>query len=192
MYTNLSGAGLGLSLFGAGMLSDFPLAIGGQVDFFMYDSDTKYFNNSHSGWKIRDTVETNVMAIPLTVFVRMQPNVGRFSPYLEAFGGCNLLLASADYNSGSSNGDSKNKFSASFAYGLGAGVMFRVADVMLSEKSKMSINIDLRMRYSFGTNADISTVKIFDDSSVEFTTNKSKTNMINTLIGVTFGFNSLD
>ena len=193
MYSNLSGAGLGFSLYGAGVFSDFPLAIGGEMDFLIYDYETKYFNASHSGWDLgEDTVETKTLVLPLTVFVRLQPSMGRVSPYLEAFGGCNLLIASADYNAESYNGDSKNKFSASFAYGLGAGLMFRVADIIMSETSKMTINIDLRMRYSFGTNADVSTVKIFDDSSVEFTTHESRTNMINTLIGVSFGFNSMN
>ncbi len=44
------------------------------------------------------------------------------------------------------------------------------------------------MRYAFGTNAEYSTVKINNDSGVEFKTFKSETDMIITNVGVSFCF----
>lgn len=196
LQSNLQKTGLGLSLIGGYYADPIPVAFGLQGDILFFGGDTKYIQDrTAAGWlRGTDTVETQSMIVPITVFVRLQPNTGIIFPYIEGFAGVNLFSTSATYNSylmrndGTQVTDDKSKFSASFAYGLGAGISVKLVDFIQLPNQRTSLNLDIKMRYAFGTNADYYKVKLNNNTTPEFTSFKSETDMIITNVGVSFCF----
>ncbi len=79
--SNLQKTGLGLSLYGGYYADPIPVAFGLQTDLLFFGGDTKYFKYQKAGWNIgTDTVDTQSMIIPITAFVRLQPNTGIVFP----------------------------------------------------------------------------------------------------------------
>ena len=189
-YSNLHKTGLGLSLYGGYYADPIPVAFGLQGDILFFGGDTKYFTwQKPGGWNAgTDTVETQSMIIPITVFARLQPNTGIVFPFIEAFAGVNLFSATATYKPYWGPQDDKDKFSASFAYGLGAGISVKLVDFIQLPNQRTSLNLDIKMRYAFGTNADYYKVKLDNNTTPEFTSFKSETDMIITNVGVSFCF----
>jgi hypothetical protein len=188
--TNLNKTGLGLSIFGGYNADPIPLSVGMNADVLFFGGDTKYFTYQRpGGWKGgTDTVETQSMVIPVTVFARLQPKAGIFSPYLEAFAGVNFLSTSADFTPYIGEKDSKSKFNASWTYGLGAGLSVKLVEFINLPSSHSTLNADFRMKYAWGSEADYYKVKIGANSEPIFTSFRSKTDMIITSVGISFSF----
>lgn len=188
--SNLFKTGLGFSVYGGYNAAPLPLAVGLEGDFLFFGGDTRYYDQRNDrGWIIgHDTVDTQSMIIPIVAFARIQPNTGFIFPFIEAFAGVNLFSTTANYKPYWGEEDSKDKFSASFTYGLGAGVSIKLVDFITLPNQRTTLNIDFKMKYAFGTNAEYSKVRILDDSTPEFKTYESETDMILTTIGVSFNF----
>ncbi len=188
-HNNLNKTGLGFSLYGGYYADPIPVAFGIEADFLFFGGDTKYLNIYKYGfWLGQDTIDTQSMIIPIVLFTRLQPNTGWIVPYLEAFAGVNIFSSTATLNTYSYEESSQDKVSASWAYGLGAGLSIKLVDFITLPNQRTSLNLDLKMKYSFGTNAEYSKVKILETGDTEFETFKSDTDMILTTIGISFSF----
>lgn len=195
-YKNLRSAGPGLSLYGGYAMDPIPVAFGLETDLQFFSGDEKTFSyKNNGGWTVyRDTVSSTTMSIPITAFVRLQPKMNFVTPFFETFFGVNIMTSSADYSGGYDvNGnrisDSKNKTNAAFTYGVGAGCMFKLVDFVQLPNSYTNLNLDIRVRYMFGSKSKYSTIKLDDNTAQPiFTDYKSKTDMLMTSIGISFRF----
>lgn len=190
LYNNLQRSGPGFSLNGGYTLE--PLTFGMQADFLFYGGDTKYFTyNRPGGWKgAVDTVTYQNMIIPVTFYVQFKPNVANLIyPYVEGFAGFNLMSATADFKPAYGPKDDKSDFSGSWNYGVGVGTKIKLVDFIQLPNSYTRLMLDAKLRYMRGTEANYAMVKqILPDSSPEFKTYRSKTDMVTFQLGVSFEF----
>lgn len=191
-YDNIKRSGPGLSLYGAYNFAPVPISVGLQGDFFFYGSDEKTFAyRNPGGWiERRDTVSYNNFVIPITAFVQFRPNVAEYLyPYFELFGGFNMISASSDYSSSLGTEDSKTEFTASWNYGVGAGMMIKLVDFVTLPSFYSRMLLDVKARYMRGTEAKYYMVKqINNDTSPEFRKGNSKTDMATFQVGIVFEF----
>jgi hypothetical protein len=188
-HDNTNKTGLGFSLLGGYYADPVPVAFGVEADFLFFGGKTKYMNVHKYGFYIgQDTIDTQSMIIPIVLFARLQPNTGFIVPYLEGFAGINIFSTTATLNTYQYEESSQDKISASWAYGLGAGLSIKLFDFITLPDQRTSLNLDLKMKYSFGTTAEYSKVQILETGYTEFETYKSKTDMIMTNVGISLCF----
>ena len=189
-YSNLGNAGLGFMINGSGWLKNTPLAIGGVLGFVMFSYDEHYYNY-RDGWLYdeEDVLTTSMTEIPLALTLRFQPSTNWLRPYFEGIAGGNFIITSADYESYSGYDDSsEGKFSATWFYGFGAGIDFRILNYAASNGGRATLNLTFAINYYNGSNVKYYTVDAYNDMTVSFHPYKSKTDQIVTLVGVTLGF----
>lgn len=188
---SLQKSGFGLSLFGGYYADPMPFAAGFDADLIFFGGETKRFKDERTGgWGLgEDTITTNSLIIPLSIFVRIKPIFfNTFMPYFEGFAGYTIFNVSADYKSDLGKLDSKNKTSFAFHYGVSAGLMIELVDFIELPSSHRTMCLDIRMKYLKGNEADYPTAKIKDDKSFEFNEFRSRTDMLLLLLGLTFRF----
>lgn len=187
----LQKSGFGLSLFGGYYADPIPFAAGFNADLIFFGGETKRFKYERpGGWGLgEDTVTTSSLIVPISIFIRIKPIFfNTFMPYLEGFAGYTILNVSADYKPFWGKADSKNKTSFAFHYGASAGLMIELVDFIDLPSSHRTMCLDVRLRYIKGNEADYSTAKINDDTTVDFKDFRSKTDMLLLLLGLTFRF----
>ena len=113
-----------------------------------------------------------------------------FIPYAEVSLGFNLL--SATYSYGTSfdnprNNQDENKLSAAFTYGIGAGVMIKLLDMISLPATNVAMMLDLRMKYHKGTEAKYWRSQI-NNGVPEFREITSKTDLVYLQAGLAFRF----
>lgn len=188
---NLQKSGQGLSLYGGYNPDNVPFSVGLKADILFYGGDEKRFKYTKpGGWSAGvDTVTTQSMIFPISLFLRIQPNMGGFLyPYAEGFAGVTLLDINADYKPYWGPKDSKSKFDAALHYGGGAGLMFSIGRYDEITDPVRQVLIDIGIRYYSGNEADFATAKIMNDTSVEFKDFRSKTDIVTLMIGVVLKF----
>lgn len=189
---NVQTSGQGFSVFGGYTFAPAPISAGGQVDVIFNGSDTKYFGHWRTGgWFLgQDTVETQNMLIPITAFLKMQPQVGDFLfPYMEAFAGVNILSSSGTLKPLWGHKDTKSQVSAAFVYGAGAGIGIKFGEVLELPDTHTKFLIDIKARYAKGSETDYYRAeRINSDSSVEFKKFRSRTDMVMLYIGLSIMF----
>lgn len=190
-FDNFSKSGQGFSVLGGYYYDPAPFAVGGQFDMIFNGSDEKRYKYERPGgwgWG-EDTVQTQSTVIGLGAFFRMQPKIKDLAfPYLEAIAGMTMFSTSASYNPNSDFEDTKDRFNVAFHYGVGAGVMLQLADFITLPDSRVMMTLDVKLRYLFGTETDYYKVRINEDLSVDFDKFNTETDMVTTLIGLTFRF----
>lgn len=188
---NLKQSGPGFGFLGGYRFEPIPITVGGQFDMVFFGGETRYYNYKlPNGWTYaRDTLNTTSWSMPITAFVRLEPNLFNFVyPYLEAFAGFSLMNANANYKSNYGVNDDKNEFSANFNYGLGAGASFKLTDFILLPNNITRMLLDVKFRYMSGNETDYYTVKANSDGSVTFDKFRSKTDQVFFNIGLVFYF----
>ena len=188
---NVQKSGQGFSIYGGYNPDKLPFAAGLKVDFLFYGGDEKMFKYTKpGGWNAGvDTVSTQTIIFPISFFVRIQPNLGGFLyPYAEGFAGVTLLDVSADYKPYWGPKDTKSKFSAALHYGGGAGLMFSIARHDEITDPVRQILVDIGMRYLSGNETDFATARIMPDTSVEFKEFRSRTDLVQLMVGVVIKF----
>ncbi len=178
---NIGNAGPGLGLYGGWRFDPFPVTLGVEADLhFFHSSERTYKYLLSNGWTYaRDTLHTSSYNVPITVFARFEPNILHYVfPYIEGIGGINMMSTSATYNSYWGVEDNKDEFNVNFIYGVGAGIMFKLADFVQLPNKNTRFLLDLSFRYMFGTCSDYYTVKENQDASVSFTKFQSETEQI--------------
>lgn len=192
-FDNVRKSGPGFSVYGGYNFESIPISIGAKGDFLFYGGDERVFTRRNSGgWVVgRDTVDYQNMVIPITVFAKIQPNLGNFAfPYFEAFAGFTMLSASADYKSSYWGvDDSKNELDASWNYGVGVGTMIKLVDFVNLPDQSSRMMLDVGFRYMNGTETDYYKINyINNDTSPEFESTRSRTDMILFQLGIVFEF----
>lgn len=190
---NVQKSGQGFSLYGGYQANPLPIAVGLEGDILFYGGETRTFTYTRQGgWRAFDTVTAQNMVVPIDAFIRLQPSITEFPyiiPYLEGFLGMTLISASADYKPQWGSKDSKSEFRVVFNYGASAGLMFKVFDYIEPPTGHFSIYIDIKGKYLSGAAADYFMVKqINPDSSPDFKSYSSKTDLFLLLAGLTFRF----
>jgi opacity protein-like surface antigen len=189
-FDNVKSSAQGFSIIGGYDMEPIPVVFGGELDLLFYGGETRIFGYGPGDWKpYRDTVQTNSMMVPLNAFVKLQPNLWNlFYPYLEGIVGINFLSVSADLKTHWGDTDTKDRFSVSLNYGLGAGVQIKLVDFITLPNAYSQLLFNFGARYIRGTEVDFANVKINDDSSVTFDDFKTKTDYVTLLFGFSFRF----
>jgi hypothetical protein len=194
---NVRRSGQGFSLYGGYYPDPIPVAFGAQCDFMFYGRKERidaydwfdHFNNRHTFY---DTASIQNLVIPISIFARLQQNVyGYFLPYFEIFTGLTFLSTSFEDKSGNPEEDDKNsktKTNVAFNYGIAAGCMIKLLDVVQLPSTNFSMLLDLRMRYAKGTKTTYSDGIIRDDGTFGIIQLNSQTDMIVTNVGLVFRF----
>ncbi len=146
-----------------------PVALIGEFAMNFYGG--QYRESIQPGPIFNDTLsyETLNLQMPVTFSARVQPSLLTWvHPYAEAIGGFMLFNSSltVDRRSGSGEqSESRNESSASWVYGVGAGLMVKTADIITLPSSLSRILLDVRFRYLRSTDVEIPTIKLRDDGS---------------------------
>ncbi len=150
-YQNLDApsVGYGLAFDVAYYLDPVPVAITAQF--------AVNFMGSSAYERTEYRLETQNVQIPITVGVRFQPNLmNRFFPYVEGVGGFSLFSTSAEIrphneSSGTIYTGPQPETNASWIYGIGAGMMITIADIITIPDEVERVAVDLRLRYMGST-----------------------------------------
>jgi hypothetical protein len=179
-----------------------PIAFGMQFDFLFNGSSER---DLHAQWQdingfyhdYFDTLSTQSMVIPITVFARIQPNVlGWVFPYVEVFGGASIFNMSTSFKTSLSTinydyNNSSNKTSATWCYGAAVGLMVKIADFIQLPSSHTALFVDTKLRFTKGGLATYYKGEINNSTtppSANITEFHSQTDMVVFLFGFTFCF----
>lgn len=184
--------GYGFTLHAGYHLAPVPVAFAleGGVAFMGGSSRREYLQ---SGF-FRDTLsyETQTSIVPVNASVRVQPNLATWVfPYVEAVGGFNLYLSNFSlsqtrFDVVRSQSDSRSDLV--WTYGVGAGLAIKVADLISLPNSLQRVTVDARMRYMFGGDAEVSTVKLEDTTYSFRTATVGTSDMVTFAVGITMQF----
>lgn len=187
---NLGRSGPGFMLNGGWQPSKLPLALGLEGDFLFYGgNERKFYYYRPGGWEAAvDTISYNNFMIPLTLFARIQPNFEDILyPYVEAFAGVNIMIATSHLSPAFGAEDSQSETTSSFNYGIGAGTMIKIAEIVHLPDTRTQILLDIRFRYMFGASVDYYKItQINNDTSPQFMKFNSKTDMVTFSAGIAF------
>ncbi|HOV91472.1 MAG TPA: hypothetical protein PLC04_00100 [Candidatus Kapabacteria bacterium] len=189
---NIGTSGPGFGLYGGYRFDPIPIVLGLEWDFHFFESKTwTYSYKLPNGWTYaRDTLTTSTFNMPLSIFTRIEPNISHFVfPYIEGFSGFNLMNSHATYKSFNSNEDNRDKTNLNWIYGVGAGIMVKLADFVQLPNNNTRFLIDLNFRYLWSSCSDYYTVQTNPDASVIFTQFSSPTEQVLFNLGIVFHFN---
>jgi hypothetical protein len=201
-FDNIKRSGQGFSVYGGWHMDPYPFAAGIEGDILFYGSDERRgllnWKDPYGVWHTdHDTISTQNMVIPVNVFIRVMPTIARtISPYVEGIVGVTFMSLSVDYKSsysyaGSNYNDKQSKSDIAFNYGVGAGIMIKLVDFIQIPNSISNLNLDIRMRYLYGGEAEYYKAK-FDDTKNPPQLNlngfKSNTDLVLFMAGITFRF----
>lgn len=152
--------GYGVALNGGYYCDPFPLVIG--ADFAVNFFGTREL--SYSSGNDRVTYSTQNFTVPLLAFARIQPNLFTWVfPYVEVAGGTTIyssVLSATRTQSGEEvQSTAETRVSANWTYGVGAGMAFKIMDIITLPNSLQRTLIDVRMRYLWGTNVNVPLVE---------------------------------
>ncbi|MCS7000435.1 MAG: hypothetical protein RML15_05825 [Bacteroidota bacterium] len=186
--------GLGFGFNGGYKLSSVPLAIGAMLDILFYGSQERTYQTpliiGGIPRTVYDTVSTNIVFIPITVFTRIAPDIGWVQPYVEA--GVGLTVISSSYslksNIGGEQEDSRSH--VPFQYSIGAGINVKFADVFNIPVSRQAYYVNLGIRYLYGDFSDYTFWKFASDGSraIETVTGASRTDLYVITLGIQAAF----
>jgi hypothetical protein len=188
--------GVGLGFDFSYVFPRLPLSAGLTGSFATYGSRT--FKVQFAPLVTVDLTTTNNIATG-HLFLRLQPQEGMFRPFVEGLVGMHYFWTESElkderYEDRDFAG-STNLSDAAFSYGAGGGIQFSVYRGETNTPGQgIEVLIDLKARYLYGGKA-----KYYDERSVTFDANgapvldernaiESTTDMLQTLIGVSFRF----
>jgi opacity protein-like surface antigen len=192
----------GAALFGGVGLPGLPVVIGVDFSFLVDEHDrTTLAENDFSS--VVATTSSDITMLHLVA--RLQPATGRFRPYLDAAFGFKDLETrtriNERFNGVNEIGDlddcffedctrpvDNDKESSDTALSYGVGVGF---DVELYRDGAFRAILVAGVRYLFGEEAkyvDPKSVRIIDANTVAFTTDRTRTDLLATQIGISLRF----
>lgn len=189
--TNVKQAAPGFGVYGGYRFDPFPITLGMEMDFHFFESKMRtYSYKLPNDWTYaRDTLHTSSFNMPITIFARIEPQIFHtVFPYVEGVGGINLMLVNATYNSFNGTEDDKDETNINFVYGVGGGMMIKIADFVQLPNKNSRLLLDLSFRYLLGTCSDYYTVNVNSDASVTFTKFSSETDQLMFNAGIIFHF----
>lgn len=146
-----------------------PVAVIGEFAMHFYGGQSH--EKIQRGPFFNDTLsyETLNLQMPVTFSARVQPSLFSWvHPYVEGIGGFMVFNSSltVDRRTGAGEqSESQNETSASWVYGVGAGLMVKTNDIITLPSSLSRVLVDVRFRYLRSTDVEIPTIKLRNDGS---------------------------
>ncbi len=195
---NVDKTGFGIGLEGAFIIPQSPLRVGLSFGYLVYGSENREEPFSLTIPDVTVDVHTENSIVQGHLFLRVQPPEGPVRPYLDGLIGFNYLFTQTRIkdqgNSDEEIASSTNFDDFAFSYGAGGGIMFRVykSNDLRPEGSfgLSNVNIDLRVRYLFGGEAEYLKEGSITRTNgrVTYDVSHSKTNLVMGQLGVIVEF----
>ena len=174
-----------------------PISFGAAAGFLVYGDETRSERFSPTIPDVSvDVNTTNNIAI-VHFLLRALPRRGKVRPYMDGLIGFNYLFTQTtikEKGSGDEVATSTNLDDFAFSYGGGGGLMITVYERPIDEgefKTDLArVNVDLRIRYLFGSEAEYlkeGSIEIVG-GDVYYDINKSVTDVITFQVGVVLEF----
>lgn len=170
-YDSLAGpnVGYGFALNGGYYFDPIPVVVGGEFSMHFFGMSDRSFKTS-SLFDNRVDLSVQNFTMPILGFVRVQPNIATWVfPYAELVGGTTVyssVYTAKRLESGNEvQSDSESEGGANWTYGVGAGFLFKIADVINLPNSLQRTLIDFRLRYLWGTSVDVPRITIMGDQT---------------------------
>lgn len=173
-YLDAPDVGYGFAIFAGYQLDPVPITFTGEFAMSFFGSEERRYVVP-SGPYFRDTITytTQNLQMPITVAARYQPNLGTWVyPYVEAVGGMTLFSSMLDIertNGEIIDSDSESEGSVSWQYGVGAGMMIKLADMITLPSTLQRFLFDVRFRYLKGTDVEVASIKVNNDQTYSVT-----------------------
>jgi len=162
------------ALFRMGLL---PLKLGLEVGSFGYGEESESLPAGAG------EIESKTKNFAGHVVLRLQQGIGDFAPYADALVGVNVISTETSVKTvlGSFSEDYGD---AAFSYGIGAGLMYKLARII--PIAGPAIYLDIKARYLFGGDTEFQ--KEVDTIKKQFENDKFNSNQLMYHIGVMIGF----
>ncbi len=192
---NTGAVGGGISAHIGYLPEESPLLLGFRLLFLNYGSE-KRSDRIFGEYSLLDaevTTDNNILIANL--FLRLQPGVGRFRPFIEGFAGYNYLFTETTVRgrtTGESLGSETNLDDGAFGYGGGGGFQFSITGDNLDDPTAVpnGLSLSASARYLFGGKA-----KYLKEGSIReengqiiYYTSQSTTDLLMVSLGVTYSF----
>jgi hypothetical protein len=172
-------------------------SIGTSLGYLVYGHHSRHEPLSHTLPDVIVDVSTTNAILLWHVFLRFQPQQGRVRPYAEVLAGLHHLTTDTSIDDHHGWGDedsiSSNNYSdTAMSFGVGAGVMFPVLQIIRrgSDTSLFSLDLDIGARYLKGGVAEYlkkdSIVR--EEGAVSYWVYESSTDLFIFQIGLSFVF----
>lgn len=163
------GTGYGFNLNLAYYMDPIPFVMGFDAGVAFFGSTSQTFYEPLGPFTDTLRYESLNTHIPINLFVRFQPNICTWVfPYAEVVGGLTVVGSSLDISRNSVVGqtsDSKSESSATWQYGIGAGIMIKLVDFVTLPSELQRVLLDVRGRYLWGSDVSVATIKVADNKS---------------------------
>jgi hypothetical protein len=170
-----------------------PLSFGAAVGYLIYGEESRSEKFSPNIPEVSVKVITTNNIVTGHFVLRAMPKQGRVRPYMDGLIGFNYLFTQTKIESkgsGEEVASSTNLDDFAFSYGGGGGLMIVLYQDPAAEDGVAAVNLDLRMRYLFGSEA-----KYLKEGSIEIVGGdvyydeiRSVTDVITFQVGVTMEF----
>lgn len=170
-----------------------PISVGFAGGYIIYGNQSRHEKFSLTIPDVFvDVKTTNNIAIG-HFLLRAKPRQGSVRPYLDGLIGFNYLFTQTKIESqgtGDEVASSTNFDDFAFSYGGGGGLMITLYQDNKAEDGLAAVNLDLRLRYLFGSEAEYLKEGsiIINGVDVYYDVSKSVTDIITFQIGVTLEF----
>lgn len=172
-YAKISGneVGYGFGVFAGYSFDPVPFTLVGEfaMSFYGANDRTEYVNFG----PLRDTIFYSIqnLQMPITIAARFQPNIATWVyPYVEAVGGMTLFSSTLDVRNPygeEENSNSQSESDVSWQYGVGAGMMIKLADIITLPNSLQRFLLDVRFRYLIGSSVELASYTFVNDQTNE-------------------------
>lgn len=180
--------GLGLNVMGGYLLPGAPVMLGLDLGFSIFGIDRRSEPLSSTIPDLRVDVENSYNMINTMFLLRTTGRSGVFRPYIDALVGFNYLYTQTVVRSRGTQEEfarDTNFDDFAFAYGLGAGMQYRVY-----RHRGTNIFLNIQSRYILGGEADYlrpGSITV-SNGQVNFDVSRSRTDMLYFQIGVVAAF----
>lgn len=188
---NLDNAGFGIGFGGLYRLPQSPVLIGANVAVLSYGDETRSEPFSTTIPDVTVEVTTTHSIAQGHLMLRLSPPAGSIRPYIDGLIGFNYLWTETkieDEDDDEEIASSKNQDDATFSYGAGGGLLFRVYQRPAERSSSVrAVFIDLQTRYIAGGEAEYlkkgSIRRVGPD--LVYDLRKSRTDLLTVTLGAT-------
>lgn len=153
---NVDRLGVGVTVNGGYAPEGTPLMLGLEFGFMNYGSSERREPFSTTIPDVFVRVSTTNNFILGHAILRIQPNTGKFRPYMQGMVGFNYLFTETKIENenhvGQEVASSTNLSDGAFSYGAGAGLMFLVYQP--EDGTISDLYVDLGVKYIFGGQAE--------------------------------------
>jgi hypothetical protein len=172
---------------------DSPFLLGFKLLYVNYGSETRsdVIVGSYSPLDADITTTNNILMGHL--FARLQPNIGRFRPFVEGFFGYNYLFTETTVrgkNTGETLSSETNLSDGAWGYGGGGGFLFGITGENLDDPTAPpdGLCLSASVRYMFGGKARYLKEGSIrqENGRVVYYTNESTTDLLMIALGVTY------